>query len=147
MSIQRYLCLNPDCPRCTFSILPPNIMRFCRFFWTDLVVLKIALDAGVVAPRRLAKNVWHVGKGVILRASALLKSLCAWVAVLHQELTTGKPQRDFGLMVKIITAKLGRIELVWRWYRHRYPLRFQAKENTTQFSSPLSICSGVNFLP
>jgi len=27
--------------------------------------------------------------------------------------------------VKVVTAKLGRIELVERWYRHRYPRRFR----------------------
>jgi hypothetical protein len=101
-------------------------MRYCRFFWTGLLALKAALDAGV-SPKRLADNVWHVGQRVILRAAALLNRLCLWVAGLHQELTTGQPARELGLMVKIITAKLGHRELTWRWYRHRYPLRFPYK--------------------
>jgi transposase-like protein len=126
MKIQRYLCLNPDCPRSTFSILPDNVMRYCRFFWTGLLALKAALDAGVCA-KRLAENVWQVGTRVILRAAALLDRLCPWVGGLHQELTCGKPVRELAVMVKVITAKCGRLELSWRWYRHRYPLRFSDK--------------------
>lgn len=126
VKISRYLCLNPACPRCTFSILPPDVMRYCRFFWTGLLAVKAALAAGA-APKRLAKNVWNVGKKVILRAAALLDCLSPWIAGLHQELTAGRPARELACMVKIITAKLGRCELTWRWYRHRYPLRFSDK--------------------
>lgn len=72
-------------------------------------------------------GMWHVGQKVILRAAALLDCLYSWVAGLHQELTAGKPVRELALMVKIITAKLGHRELNWRWYRHRYPLRFSNK--------------------
>ena len=105
IKIPRYLCLNPECTRCTFSILPPDVMRYCRFFWPGLLVLKSALDAGAVL-KRLARNVWHVGHKVMVRAAALLDRLCPWVACLHQELTAGKPERRLALMVKIIIKKL-----------------------------------------
>jgi hypothetical protein len=126
MEIPRYRCLNPDCPRCTFSILPSNVIRYCRFFWTGLFALKAALDAGA-ASKRLARNLWHVGQRVIIRAAALIEHLYPLVTNQHQELTPDRPVRQLGLMVKIITAKLGHHELNWRWYRHRYPLRFPDK--------------------
>src|SRR5512136_2285954 len=56
VEITRYLCLNPDCSLCTFSILPPGVMRYCRFFWTGLLSLKTAMEAGV-SPKRLADNI------------------------------------------------------------------------------------------
>jgi hypothetical protein len=99
------------------------VMRYCRFFWPCLLVLSGNLAAGV-SPRHLSEQVWHVGQGVILRAAALIARLGPWVERLHREITDGKPMRRFELMVKIIVAKLGRAELVERWYRHRYPSRF-----------------------
>jgi hypothetical protein len=126
VSVPRFLCLNPDCPRRTFSILPPLVLRYSRFFWPCLLVLSQALAAGET-PYHLARHVCHVGRGVILRAAVLLKHLGPWVEELHRELTEGRPARELALMVKIITAKLGRIELGERWYRHRYPLRFSTK--------------------
>jgi hypothetical protein len=61
---------------------------------------------------------------VIVRAAALLAGINCWISQLHRELTNGGPVRELALMVKIIIAKLGRIDLGERWYRHRYPGRF-----------------------
>jgi hypothetical protein len=122
VKVQRYRCLNPDCPWCTFSVLPPLVVRYCRFFWPCLLAIRDALASGSTR-FRLARHVWHVGWGVIQRAAALLNQLLPWVTDLHQELTDGKPVRELALMVKVITAKLGRLELSHRWYRRRYPLR------------------------
>jgi len=124
MTVQRYRCLNTECPRCTFSILPPHVMRYSRFFWPCLLALRQALAIGLT-PYHQAKHVWQVGRGVIVRAAALLNQLAPWVEELHQELTDGGQVRKLRFMVKIIIRKLGRIELVDRWYRHRYPLRFR----------------------
>ena len=95
-------------------------MRYCRSFWSDLLAVKQSLAAGISA-YRLARHVWHVGRGVIVRAAALLQDMAVWVAQLHQELTDGAAVRGLGLMVKLATHKLGRVELVERWYRHHYP--------------------------
>jgi hypothetical protein len=121
--VPRYRCLNPECPRCTFSVLPPMVMRYCRFFWPCLIALYQTL-AGGATPYHLARYVWHVGREVILRAATLLRRLCPWVERLYREITDGNAARDTASMVKAVTAKIGRLELVERWYRHRYPLRF-----------------------
>jgi len=123
MKVQRFLCLNKECSRCTFSVLPPMVLRYCRFFWPCLLALEQALATGST-PYHQAQHVWHVGWGVIVRARALLNRLTPWVEELHRELTDGGRVRGLGSMVQIITRKLGRIELLDRWYRHRYPLRF-----------------------
>jgi hypothetical protein len=69
--------------------------------------------------------VWHIGREVVLRAATLLRRLCPWVERLYREITDGNAVRDTAFMVKVVTAKLGRFELVERWYRHRYPHRFR----------------------
>lgn len=124
--VPRYLCLNEDCPRCTFSVLPPMVLRYCRFFWPSLLALKQALASGSTH-YHLAQHVWHVGRRVIVRAAALLDQLDTWCGQLYREVTDGVPACELGFMVKIVTRKLGRIELIDRWYRHRYPRRFSNK--------------------
>lgn len=121
--IPRYRCLNPQCPHCTFSIPPSQIMRYCRFFWPCLLALRQELSWGK-SLYHLGRYVWRVGWAVMKRAAAQLDRICAWVEALHQELTNGRAPRDLGLMVKISTAKIGAVALVQRWYRHRYPSRF-----------------------
>jgi len=121
--VPRYRCLNPDCPLCTFSVLPPKVLRYCRFFWPCLVSIKLALDSGSTR-YHLAHHVRHVSWAIIGRAAALLNSMESWANGLHQEITNGWPACRFELMMKTITAKLGCNELNWRWYRHRYPRRF-----------------------
>ncbi len=123
--VLRYLCLNADCPRCTFSILPPMVLPYCRFFWPDLLAIKQALT--FEAARNHLAQQWHVGRRVIMRTVALLNLLNTWVGELYQEVTDGGQARALGFMVKIVTRKLGRIEPAYRWYRHRYPLRFSNK--------------------
>lgn len=131
--VLRYICLNPDCPVRTFSVLPHKVLRYCRFLWDDLLAVQGDLAAGKSVAH--IAQLWHVGEGVILRAQELLISLGSWVEQQHQEITDGKPARPLELMVKIIIGKLGRLALIHRWYRHRYQRRFLAKWGTTQFST------------
>jgi hypothetical protein len=102
------------------------VLRYCRFFWPSLLAIKKALASGST-PYYLAQHVWYVGRRVIVRAAALLDRLDTWCGQLYQEVTDGAPACELGFMVKIVTRKLGRIELVDRWYRHRYPRRFSNK--------------------
>lgn len=124
--VQRYLCLNPDCLRITFSVLPPMVLRYCRIFYPGLLAIQQALTTGST-PYYLARHVWHVGRRVIIRAAALLDRLDTWVGQLYQEITDGGQVRELGSMVKVIIGKLSRIELIDRWYCHRYPRRFSHK--------------------
>jgi hypothetical protein len=97
------------------------VLRLCRFRWNDLLSVRQALAAGT-SGRHLAR-VWHVGAAVIYRAQAELATMRAWIAPQHQELTNGKPARAFATMVMRVIGKIGRLELLRRWYCHRYPQR------------------------
>ena len=123
VAVQRYRCRNKDCPRCTFSVLPPMVLRYCRFFWPCLLAIRQALNSGTTC-YHLARYVWLVGHPVIRRASVLLSRIEAWVSAQYRELTGGDVTREPGLTVKIIIRKIGRLGLTNRWYRHRYPPRF-----------------------
>lgn len=95
-------------------------MRCCRFFWPHLLAVKRSLAAGISA-YRLARYVWQVSRGVIVRAAALLGDVSVWMRRLHRELTDGATPRSLEQMVKHATHTLGRVELVERWYAHHYP--------------------------
>lgn len=124
MPVQRYRCRNKECLRSTFSVLPPQVLRYCRFFWPCLLAVKMALTNGRSC-YHLARHVWNVERGVIRRASVLFDRMSRWTQQLHQETTGGGSLRQVGLMVKIIAHKIGYPELSCRWYRHHYPLRFK----------------------
>lgn len=121
VSVQRYRCRNKECLRSTFSVLPPQVLRYCRFFWPCFLL---------VARAPIVENVplsaWGISRGVALRAAVVFPAITAWVSELYREVTDGGTARDLGRMVKIIIHKIGHIELSNRWYRHRYPQRFFA---------------------
>lgn len=134
VKVARFRCLNPDCLRCTFSVLPPGIMPYCRFYWADLLDIHFSRLSGA-SLYSLAKQVWNVGSAAIRRAMLLLNILTPWITSQHQEVTNGLPARGLAQMVKIITAKLGRHQMVHRWYRHRYPRRFFEQKHQPHNSS------------
>jgi hypothetical protein len=121
ITVQRYRCRNKECPRCTFSVLPPMVLRYCRFCWPCLLLVERA--SGV---KHSSLSPWEISRGVALRAAAVLTAITSWVSELYREVTDGGAGTNLCRMVKIITWKIGRIELSNRWYRHHYPRRFPA---------------------
>lgn len=122
ITIPRYRCLNKECSRCTFSVLPPMVLRYCRFFWPCLLfVLRTS-----IIERAPLSAAWNVSRGVAHRTAAVLTAITSWVSGLYREVTDGCAGTNLGRMVKTIVHKIGRVELSNRWYRHRYPRRFPA---------------------
>jgi len=122
MRIQRFRCTNPQCKRRTFSVLPPMVLRYCRFLWPCLQRIWNAVSEKLT-PYRIAR-LWNVDRAVIVRAAALQLTLHLWVKKLHQEITDGRKSRSLTLMVKVITFKIGLVNLMNRWYCHHFPKRF-----------------------
>jgi hypothetical protein len=122
--IQRYRCRNPHCKRRTFSVLPPMVLRYCRFFWPCLLSVWKALSDNR-SKYHIATRIWKVDRGVIVRLASLQSIIYSWVTKLYREHTNGCCAiRSLALMVKIISFKTGRTELMNRWYCYRYPGRF-----------------------
>jgi hypothetical protein len=120
IQIQRHRCLNPECERRTFSVLPPMVLRYCRFFWPCLLAVWNALTH--LSMYHIAR-IWNVDRRVIAGVDSLQNIIHNWVAKQHQELTNGSKVRSLPLMVKIISFKTGMAELMSRWYCYRYPKR------------------------
>jgi hypothetical protein len=113
------------------------VLRYTRFFWPSLPAIQKALAIGST-PYSLAK-VWNVSRQVIVRAKALLEQMNTWVGQLYQEVTDGGQPDELKSMVKIIIRKLGHIELVDRWYGHRYPARFTGSKKERHTIQPCSV--------
>ena len=84
-AVPRYRCINSSCRICTFSVLPPMVIRYCRFLWPCLTFLWGKIDSGAT-PYALSRQ-WSVGRAVIVRARALQASIEQWTGRLYQELT------------------------------------------------------------
>ena len=118
--VQRYRCLNPECKRRTFSVLPPMVLRYCRFFWPCLLAVWNALTH--LSIYHIA-CIWNVDRRVIAGVAALQSIIHNWVEKQHQELTNGSKACSLSITIKIILLKIGPAELMNRWYCYRYPKR------------------------
>jgi len=121
IQVQRFRCKNPACGRATFSVLPPMVLRYCRFFWFCLIAVIDALER--VTPAALALT-WNVGIGVIDRVQDLHHVLQQWVSQHYQELhPENTKSKSFLQMVKLLTRTFGLAALMDRWYHKRYSKR------------------------
>lgn len=131
--VPRYRCLNSQCPRRTFSILPPGVLRYCRFLCPSLLSLKAARNNGISACRLALR--WFTGRRVIAYAMSQLELMGCFADGLYRELADGAAAPQLPLTVKFLVAKIGYPALNWRWYCHRYPLRAVCRKDATQFDS------------
>lgn len=121
--VLRFRCLDRECLHCTFSVLPPMVLRYTRFFWPCFLMMQREMAAGETAYRQA--HHWKVGWGVIRRIRRLKDVLEPWIDRLFREMFDGLLLGStFERKVKRLIDKLGRLELVHRWYRHHYAARF-----------------------
>jgi len=119
VDISRYLCLNPPCER-TFSILPENVLPYCRFCLGGLTGIAEDRDAGISAYQ--AAKTWRLGLSTVLRAIKLIKIVTPWLArICHGAMKSAQG----GLQPLVLRAKrvLGWPGLTRYWYHAFYPLR------------------------
>jgi hypothetical protein len=122
VEIQRYRCNNKSCRHASFSVLPPLVLRYCRFFWPCLLAVWNQINS--LSPLILAiAHTWNVGTGVIKRATELYSVIHEWVSKQYQEQCGDCKNRSLARMVKILTFKTGLADLMSRWYWHQYPAR------------------------
>jgi hypothetical protein len=121
VDVIRYRCTQLECSRYTFSVLPPLVLPYCRFFWPDLLRVEQHLLSG--KSRNALARAWVSWWAVFKRAALLLERMRGWVAAQYREEMDGAAAEGLAPMVRTLVAKLGRVELVWRWYRHCYPGR------------------------
>lgn len=122
VEIQRYRCNNKLCKHASFSVLPPMVLRYCRFFWPCLLAVWDQINA--LSPMIIAvAHTWNVGIGVIERAKTLHSAIHLWVLKQYQEQCNSCKIHSLALMVKILSFKTGLTDLMNRWYWYHYPAR------------------------
>ena len=122
VKIQRYRCKNQLCKCASFSVLPPMVLRYCRFFWPCLLEVWNELDSLSSMAIKIAQT-YNVGIGVIERASDLHSALHPWVSKQYQEHCDSCKIRSLAFMVKRLSFKTGLTDLMNRWYWYHYPAR------------------------
>jgi len=74
-AVQRYGCLNPGCPRRTFSIPPHPYLPVCRIPLCLLMALLISYKSGKYSVSRCAmwiKRSWNTAKRAVISASRIV---------------------------------------------------------------------------
>jgi len=118
--IARYLCRNPPCER-TFSLLPEDVLPYCRFFQSGLISVADDRDAGKSA-YWIAKSRWELPLSVILRVTARIKQLQPWlVQVCHE--TAKSIEGRFQTLTRRVENTLGWVRFTRYWYHTFYPRR------------------------
>lgn len=125
VQVPRYRCLNPECRLCTFSVLPEQILRYCRFCLPSLLSIHWSHSAGVSVYQLI--KIWSLGRSAIKRALAMLDRFAPWIHELHRELFADQPAQSEPMSVTIrrLVMRLGWSEIAQCWYRHHYPRRFK----------------------
>jgi len=120
VDVLRYLCRNPPCER-TFSLLPEDVLPYCRFFLSGLLGITDDQDAGKSA-YWIAKSRWELSLSVILRAIDRIKQLQPWLVLVCHE-TAQRTEGCFQTLAKRVENALGWIRFIRYWYHTFYPLR------------------------
>jgi len=119
VDVLRYLCRNPPCER-TFSILPEDVLPYCRFCLSGLLSIAEDRDAGVSA-YQIAKS-WMLGLPTVLRAIKLIKNVTPWLAqICHGAMKSA--QGGFRALVLRANRVLDWPRLTRHWYHAFYPRR------------------------
>jgi transposase-like protein len=138
VQIPRYRCLNPECCRCTFSVLPEHVLRYCRFRLPSLLNIHLNHSAGMSLYQLI--KIWKLGRSVLKRALAMLDRFIAWIRDLYRELSDGQPAQaePVGATIRHLSLLLGWPEIVECWYRRHYPRRFKTTNRSATLYSSMS---------
>ena len=120
LEVLRYLCRNPVCGR-TFSLLPEDVLPYCRFFLSALFSIAEDLDSGKSA-YWIAKRRWELSLPVILRAAARIKQVQFWLVRICHE-TAQSIEGCFQTLAKRVEKALGWVRFTRYWYHTFYPRR------------------------
>ena len=120
-TVNRYICTNRTCKH-TFSILPSDVLPYCRFLWDDFTEIANLL-AQKTSAWSVAKYHWGISLKIILRLNLLITRVYSWLQTLHQE---AYRMRVNGIetLVSSLLEKHSWMSLRAMWYRYIYPLRF-----------------------
>jgi hypothetical protein len=117
---KRYICRDPPCKR-TFSVLPEEVLPYCRFFLGDLLNLAQTLAEGWSA-YWIAKHQWELSLRVILRGGLLIQKAELWLEDVCRK-TALSFGADLQSLVELALKTFSWFGFTQRWFQHLYPCR------------------------
>lgn len=118
--VQRYLCRSPCCGH-TFSLLPKDVLPYCRFMLTGLFSILKDREAGRSA-YWIARHQWDTTLRVILRTLARIGRMTEWFTELYRAYT-GEFEQDFKTLVSLLRKRFSWSRLTRLFFHHFYPSR------------------------
>lgn len=119
--VQRYRCVNPDCPHCTFSVLPDGVIPYCRFFWSDLLRIH-ETSRERASSYKIARQWFGISVSAVWHVRKLLGRLSDWAQQQYRELMNGKTVSDLQQCVEGLVQKHGGTVLRYQWFRTNYKI-------------------------
>lgn len=120
IDVPRYLCRSPACEH-TFSVLPEEVLPYCRFLLTGLFSIIQDRSDGKSA-YWIAKHRWDTTVRVLFRAIDRVEKATCWLKQQIQEYT-GRVTEGFREPIRILQKRLAWFRLTRSWSHHFYPLR------------------------
>ena len=118
--VQRFLCREVSCKH-TFSVLPEDVLPYCRFFYNDLLDIIKNLKNGATA-YFLSFQEWDLSPRILCRIKNLLKKVHPWLKELLQE-ALYKMAEKFETLVSTVLQKYSWFVFTRMWFHHIYPSR------------------------
>jgi hypothetical protein len=117
------LCQNPYCSRRTFSVLPQEVMPYCRFLWPDMVKVSKAITEGK-SYYYIAHNLFSTAIANCVRLGNILSCLTSWINTLCQEHDDYNHISGLKSGVNILMKHYSWTQLKHMWSRFFYPKTF-----------------------
>lgn len=119
-SVQRFLCLNPSCPRRTFTVQAPDALGYCRFLFADLLAVAAAREAK--ASLHSISRTFGFSRNVARRVAVFLQRTHGFLAALCREITNANPVTGLAKLIEVALSRYCWISLRVLWFRHIYRL-------------------------
>lgn len=119
-TVQRFLCINPSCPRRTFNVQAPDALGYCRFLFADLLTVAAALQAK--ASLHSLSRAFGLSRSVLRRVAAFLQRTHGFFSALCREITLGDTITGLEELLKVTQSRYCWITLRVLWFRHIYHL-------------------------
>ena len=119
-TVQRFLCLEASCKH-TFSVLPDDVLPYCRFLWKDLLELARLSGLGKTA-YHIAIYQWNLPLRTMLRATGIITRVRQWLGQLCREALHGVAG-EFETLATTVLRMHSWFVFSRMWFHHIYPCR------------------------
>jgi len=119
-TVQRFLCREVSCKH-TFSVLPEDVLPYCRFFWKDFLSINRELNRGTSA-YSIALKEWKLSPRIIYRVKGLICNVHTWLKQLCRE-ASREATDNFEKLVKTALQTHSWFVFTRMWFHHIYPCR------------------------